>query len=74
MTVDYIWTIYNKAIDYPDKIVARMFQLKDGDAVPTETIIVSDSLETIRGIMLSEGRFCFPRDYNADDRIIETWI
>lgn len=61
--------IYNSPTDYPDKFVARLWDLDK----PTRHIAVAETLDTIREA-IPEGMIRFHRDQNDDPCIVESWI
>lgn len=66
-----IWTVYDHPTDYPDKYVARLFE---GDQA-TASIIIADSLETLRMILCFEmGLARLARFAGDDAKIVETWL
>lgn len=67
-----IWVIYYHPKDFPDKFVARRFNLDQ----PTPDHITSDSLEGIRSALLEKepGLVCLTRAPEDDPVILETWI
>ena len=70
-----IWTIYDHPIDMPNHYVARQFEVTHNGPRPTESVIQSDSLETIREMMLVEFGLTKIERYPEDDpKIIEVWI
>jgi hypothetical protein len=66
-----IWTIYDHPTDYPEHYVARLFH----GETPTDSVIQSKDLDTIRGIMIADfGLTCLTRSPDDDPKIIETWL
>jgi len=70
-----LWTVYDNPIDYPDKFVARLFVItKDGPAI-TESVIICDTLEMIREIMLTQLHLtCIGRYPQDSPKIVEVWL
>lgn len=64
-----IWVVYKNPLDFPDKFVARLFQLD----VPTDVVLVENSLEALRA-QLPQGLVCFEREPEDDPVIFETWL
>jgi hypothetical protein len=63
--------IYDKPKDYPNKIVARLW---DGyKRVPTNMVIVADTLDEMRQLKPNDMGV-IPRYPNDDAVIVETWI
>lgn len=70
-----MWTIYASPRDYPDKFVARMFEVDASGARPTESIVISDSLDTIRECMaIQMGLTCITRSPEDEPQIVESWL
>lgn len=70
-----MWTVYDHPSDYPEKFVARRFDVDKDGARPSASIIVAPDLETLRGILLCEMRLtCLTRNEGDDPCIVETWL
>jgi hypothetical protein len=69
-----IWTLYDSPTDAPGLFVLRRFELRDGDAHPTDEAYASRSIETLRAHMRWEGRYCIPRHPNDEPAIVECWL
>lgn len=72
-----IWCVYEKPRDYPNNWIARRWEIYcDGKTLPTNDVIVSLSLEDVRGCLESEqyGLVRMVRHPNDDPKIVETWI
>lgn len=70
-----MWTIYWSPKDYPEKYVARRWDIVRGDAKahPTNDMFVSDSIVELREL-LPRGLYPMPR-FGADDPcIVEVWL
>jgi hypothetical protein len=68
-----IWTIYADPNDYPGLFVARKFMLD----VPTDEIIISESLTDLREILntnSAQDLICFERSEVDDPKIVESWL
>ena len=61
--------IYNSPVDYPEKFVARLWDLDK----PTRYVGVAETLDTIREL-IPKNMVCFRRDQNDDPCIVEIWI
>lgn len=68
-----MWTIYDRPLDIPDKIVARRFIIGHGVATATPDKIVGDTLDEVRA-QLPQGVYCLPRDPADESHIIEVWL
>ena len=69
-----MWTIYDHPSDFPHSYVARRFEVRHGDAVPTRDIVQSDSLQAIRRSFRICGLHCLTRNEEDDPKIVETWL
>jgi hypothetical protein len=70
-----IWTVYGHPTDYPDKYVARLFDVSDQGATPTENIIIAPDLETLQDTLEFElGLVKLTRTLGDDPKIVETWL
>lgn len=70
----FVWAVYEKPKDYPEKYVARrwavrggVIQLVDGEALQ------ADSLEALRAL-LPRGLYRMPAQTPDDPCIVETWL
>ena len=72
-TTMYLWTIYNKPIDYPDNVIVRKFAIVDGSIYMTGEMYICNSVDEARS-MVPKDRVCIPRDPVDEPQIIETWI
>ena len=61
--------IYEKPVDYPDKYVARLWDVKG----PTRRIVLADTLIEARKA-IPFGMVKFDRFRNDDPCVTETWI
>lgn len=64
-----IIAIYERPKDYPDKYVARVFDIDR----PTFLAVTADTLEEIRGCV-PEGMHRVPRSEFDAEGIVESWI
>jgi hypothetical protein len=70
-----MWTIYDHPSDYPDKYVARLFDVDDDGPKPTSSIIVAPDLQMLRDILEFEMHLtCLARSPEDDQKIVETWL
>ncbi|OIJ13363.1 hypothetical protein BKP35_09005 [Anaerobacillus arseniciselenatis] len=60
-------TVYNSPEDYPDKIVARIFDIEK----PTPYIVVTDHIEFLD---IPQGKEFIPREKEDDPSIIGVWL
>jgi hypothetical protein len=75
MTVLSMWTVYNSPSDYPGKVVARRFDITDGDVAASDSIIVMDDLDVLRRALAIDMRLtCLSRSPGDDPVIVETWL
>jgi hypothetical protein len=65
-----LWTIYKHPTDYPDRFVARQFVLDK----PTENVIISPDIETLRSHFLEIGLSCITRSPHDEPQIVEVWL
>lgn len=65
--------VYHDPSDYRGKYIGRVFEL--AVPVPTDVIIIRDSLEAVREDIRAAGfRAAFARDRADKEQIVETWI
>jgi hypothetical protein len=71
-----MWTVYDHPSDYPDKFVARRFDIDSvGATRASGSIIVAPDLERLRDILAFEMHLtCLVRDPSDDPAIVETWL
>ena len=70
-----MWTVYENQNDYPDKFVARRFEVDASGPVPTASVIICDDLDQLRDMLFSELHLtCLARDPNDEPQIVETWL
>jgi hypothetical protein len=75
MTTLAMWTVYKRPTDYPDKFVARRFDVGAGGPKPSADIIVAEDLKTLRTILRDEMHLtCLSRDPSDEVQIVETWL
>ena len=64
-------TVYEHPEDYPESYVARIFDID----IPTDTVIVKDSLEEIQlDIMDNTGKMFFRRSEKDAPSVIGVWL
>jgi hypothetical protein len=75
MTMLAMWTVYDHPPDYPDKFIARRFEVdRDGPRV-TPSIIIADDLDKLRHALCFEmGLTVLTRSPEDDPCIVETWL
>lgn len=70
-----MWTVYDRPRDYPDKFVARRFDIGKGTVQPSDSIIVAPDLETLRNMLEFEMHLtCLARSPEDEPQIVETWL
>jgi len=70
-----IWTVYRHPSDYPDKFVARRFDVDGDGARPTASIITAPNLETLRDILEFELLLTRLDRHPVDEpQIVECWL
>lgn len=69
-----VWAIYDRPIDFPNHVVARMWLAAhiDLDPQPTHDIIVGRSVEEVR-MQLPGGLLWRDRTPGDEPRLVETW-
>lgn len=68
-----VWTIFDKPLDYPDGVVARMFVMDK----PTNSMFTARTVDEAREIlhMLYPGILhCLPRNRHDEPAIVESWL
>ena len=69
-----MWTVYDHPTDYPEYYVARLFEVTAGRTKITTTVLVANSLDTIRSEMRQRGLVCMSRQPEDDPKIMEVWL
>lgn len=69
-----LWTIYARPRDFPDGFVARRWDIVTGQAVDTQIVMCSDTLDWLRDQMLDMGLTLIGRSETDEPQIVETWI
>jgi hypothetical protein len=73
MTTLAMWTVYKNPTDYPDKFVARRFDVDAAKA--SASIIVMDDLDKLRDVLQFEmGLAKLMRSPGDAPQIVETWL
>ncbi len=67
------WVIYRYPRDYPDKFVARRWEVWAGHILATDEMALADTLEEIRE-KIPPGLYCLGRFEDDDPCILEVWI
>lgn len=65
-----IITVYKKPKDYPDKYIARLWDINNK---PTRFVVVADTLENIRRLV-PKNMTCIPPSEKDDPVIVEVYI
>lgn len=70
-----IWTVYDHPKDYPDKFVARRFDVSPGKVEASGSIIIMDKLKDLRDMLEFEMHLsCIARHPEDEPQIVEAWI
>jgi hypothetical protein len=70
-----MWTVYDHPLDYPEKFVARRWDVDANGLKPSASIIVASDLEILRDILQFElGLTMLMRSPEDDPKIVETWL
>lgn len=71
-----LWVIYDGPSDCPDQFVARLWvsDMNFPNGRPTDLVITSPDVETIRELLFSAGLVKLDRHSLDDPCILETWI
>jgi hypothetical protein len=70
-----IWTVYDHPTDYPDKFVARRFDIDANGPRPSASIIITADLAMLRDILCHKLHLvCLTRSPEDDPKIVETWL
>jgi hypothetical protein len=70
-----MWTIYDHPSDFPDKYVARLFEVDAGGPRPTDNFIAVSDVEELRQMFLEHFALtCISRSPEDDPKIVETWL
>jgi hypothetical protein len=75
VTILSMWTVYDHPLDYPDKFVARRFDIDHDGVRASSSIIVTPTLQMLRDILEFELHLtCLARNDDDDPKIVETWL
>ena len=69
-----MWTVYKNPLDYPDKYVARRFEIHRGYVEATAEVIIEDTYLAIRQAMNDKLLVKLARSPGDEPQIMETWI
>lgn len=69
-----MWTVYRHPRDYPDKYVARLFEVDARGPRPIGVIEVADKLTHLQDLMLDMGLVKLMRSPEDDPVIVESWL
>jgi len=69
-----VWAVYDKPTDYPDRFVARRYQIAEGETTATEDVMISTDIEIIHHFMQKLNLFRTEPFENDDKKIIEVWL
>lgn len=67
------WTIFTHPEDFPEHYVARRWVTSEVGALPTEDVLIADTLEELRA-KLPRGLVLTHRMPQDDPAIVEIWI
>jgi len=75
MTSLAMWAVYDHPSDYPDKFVARRFDVDASGPKPSASVIIMDDLDKLRDVLAFELHLtCLTRNEGDDPVIVETWL
>ena len=70
-----MWTVYQHPLDYPNKFVARRWDIEPGVTKPSASVIITPDLQTLQDILQFEmglvRQVRWPQD---DPTIVEVWL
>lgn len=69
-----MWVIYDHPKDFPDKFVAREWNIGPGRATPLDNVITSNDLEELREQMVQKCLTKIIKSNIDDPCIVETWM
>ena len=70
-----IWTVYDHPTDYPDKFVARRFDVGHDGPKLSASVIIADDLDKLRRVLEFELRLVrITRSPEDDPKIVENWL
>ena len=74
MSVLRVWTVYDHPKDYPDRYVARLFEVDGNGPHATGIITTSETLEDLQDELEALGLVRLMRLPEDDPVILETWL
>jgi hypothetical protein len=74
MSVLRMWSVYRHPRDYPDKFVARLFEVDAAGSRATGSIVIAEKLERLQDEMMQMGLVKLMRSPGDDPVIVETWL
>lgn len=69
-----LWVVYDHPSDFPDRYIARQRTVGIAGDQPTDRVMVSLSLDSIRTALANLGLVCIPRHETDDPVIVEVWL
>jgi hypothetical protein len=69
-----IWTVYDHPREYPDRFVAREFDITPGGITPANNVLTAPDLDTLRTALQSQGLVRTTRSPDHDPTIVEAWV
>jgi len=69
-----MWVVYDHPSDYPQHFVARQHVVGSAGQQPTDRMMVSSTLESVRVALANMGLVCITRSDEDDPVIVETWL
>jgi hypothetical protein len=75
MRILNIWTIFDHPHDHPNMVVARRFEVEQGNSEPvsTQDVRLGSSVEEVRRL-LPPGLSRIPRDPGDSPGVVESWL
>lgn len=71
-----IWTVYENPLDYPGKLVARLWEVRAGERRATGSMVVvsPDRYDVLEEMFLTMGLTRIDRAESDDAQIRESWL
>lgn len=69
-----VWTVYDHPPDYPQGFIARRWDVRAGEVVPTHDSLKAEKLAPLRRQLANLGLVCLARQPGDDPAIVETWL
>ncbi len=66
--------IYEKPSDFPNRCVARLWDICGGDGRQTEVAVVAETLDEVRSKIPFQSMYSIGRFPEDDPYIVEVWI